>query len=126
MNTEYETVYCKVFYHYENVPRIFRKLMRTEFMKNRNEVAHAYNEFIDSVNDTWDLTGKSAFLGDHVEDINPEYSRLIQKRIQPHVDILNKKFKVCKYRIDEYGDITGYIPFIKNSKIWFTIKLIES
>ena len=100
MDTKHKTVYCEVFYHYERVPIIFRKLMRTKFMKNRNEVVDVYNEFIDSINDAWDLTGKTAFLGDYVEDINPEYGKLIQERIQPHVDILNKKFKFCKYRID--------------------------
>lgn len=125
MNMDYKTTYCRVYYHYENVPKIFRHLMKTNFMKNRNLVVDIYNEFIDSINDAWDMINEDAFLGDHVEDINPRYGKLIQEFIQPHVDVLNKNFIFCRYRIDEYGDITGYLPFIKKSKIWFTIEIIK-
>ena len=95
-------------------------------MKNRSEVVAVYNELIDSINLEWRLTGKPTMLGEYIEDINPEYSKLIQNRVQPYVDAINKHFTIYKYRIDEHGDITAHITFIKNSKLWISLKELES
>lgn len=59
-------------------------------------------------------------FGDYLEDINPEYVKEIQKTIQPFINDINKKFIFFKFKIDQYGDIVGYIPFIKKSKLWMT------
>lgn len=118
--------YYTVEYHYENIPSFLHKIMREWFMKNRNDVADIYNKHIDSVNKEWNLTGEPSSFGDYIEDINPKYVKLIQNRIQPRIDLMNNKFTLFKYKIDEYGDIIAYIPFIKNSKLWITLKEIES
>lgn len=115
----------EVFYHFENVPTFMQKIMQEEFMKHRNEVVDVFNERIDEVNDQWHQTGKPAAFGDYVEDINPEYAKFIKTEIQPSIDVLNKHFQICKYRIDEIGDIVGYLPWVKNSKIYITIKEIK-
>lgn len=121
-----ETLYFTVNYHYENIPLFLRKSMCEWFMKNRNEVVAIFNKYIDSVNKEWKLTGEAYAFSDYIEDINPEYVKLIQNRIQPRIDLLNTKFTFFKYKIDEYGDIAAYIPFIKKSKLWVTLKTIES
>ncbi len=126
MNEEYEKIYFKVFYHFEKVPRFMRKRMKKEFMKNRNEVARIFREHIKAVNDEWNLTGKEFAFGEYTENINPEYSKLVYDRIQPFIDVANKLFPYCKYKIDEYCDIVGYLPFIKKSKLWITLEEIES
>ena len=82
-----ETFYCKVFYHYENIPKILQRIMREWFMKNRHGVVLIYNK---------------------------------------HIDAVNKKFVLFKYKIDEYGDLVAYIPAIKRSKLWISLKEIES
>lgn len=121
-----QTLYCTVEYHYENIPSFLHKTMREWFMKNRSDVVAIYNKYIDSVNKEWDLTGEPCSFGDYIEDINPKYVKLIQNRIQPQIDLINNRFMFFKYKIDEYGDIIAYIPFIKNSKLWITLKEIES
>ena len=121
-----QTLYYTVEYHYENVPSFLHKTMREWFMKNRSDVVAIYNKYIDSVNKEWDLTGEPSSFGDYIEDINPKYVKLIQNRIQPQIDLINNRFMFFKYKIDEYGDIIAYIPFIKNSKLWITLKEIES
>lgn len=126
MNEEYEERYFKVFYHFKKLPRFMRKRMKKEFMKNRNEVARIFREHIKAVNDEWNLTGKEFAFGEYIEDINPEYSKLVYDRIQPFIDAANKLFPYCKYKINEYCDIVGYLPFIKKSKLWITLKEIES
>lgn len=126
MNEEYRTVYFKVFYHFERVPRFMRDRMKKEYMKNRSEVVEIFNEHIDRVNEEWKSTGKPAAFGEYIEDINPEYSKFIFDRIQPYINVANELFPYCKYKIDKFGDIVGYIPFIKKSKIWITLKEIES
>lgn len=115
-----------VTYHFENVPRFMQKIMQMEFMKHRNEIVDVFNDCIDEVNEKWSLTGKPAAFGDYEEDINPEYVSYIRRHIQPKIDTLNKRFPICKYRIDEIGNIVGYLPWIKNSKIYFTMKEVES
>lgn len=126
MNEVYEEKYFKVFYHFEKVPRFMQKYMREEFMKHRSEVVRIFQEHIDGVNDEWTLTGKEFALGEYIEDINPEYSKLVYDRIQPFIDVANKLFPYCKYKIDEYCDIVGYLPFIRKSKLWISLKEIES
>lgn len=121
-----EELYCTVNYNYENVPKFLRKPMRKWFMKNRHEVVDIFNRYIDSVNKEWDLTGKPAAFGDYPEDINPEYVKLIHDRIQPRIDLINNKFIVFKYKIGEYGNIIACVPFIKDSKLWITLNMIES
>ena len=97
--------------------------MRKEFMKNRHVVVEIFNKYIDKVNKEWDLTGEPAALGEYIEDINPKYVKFVQNRIQPFIDVANKHF-ICKYKIDEYGDLVGYLPFIKNSKLIISLKFI--
>ena len=126
MDKEYEERYFKVFYHFIRVPKFMRRRMKKEFMKNRNEVARIFREHIKAVNDEWNLTGKEFAFGEYIEDINPEYSKLVYDRIQPFIDVANKSFPYCKYKIDEYCDIIGYLPFIKKSKLWITLEEIES
>lgn len=126
MNEVYEEKYFKVFYHFEKVPRFMQKYMREEFMKHRSEVVRIFQEHIDGVNDEWTLTGKEFAFGEYIEDINPEYSKLVYDRIQPFIDVTNKLFPYCKYKIDEYCDIVGYLPFIRKSKLWISLKEIES
>ena len=117
---------CKVTYHFTNVPIFMREAMQSEFMKHRNEVVDIFNGRIDEVNKEWSQTGKPAAFGDYEEDINPEYVELIKKRIQPAIDVANQHFPICKYRIDSIGNIVGYLPMVKKSKIYFTIKEIET
>ena len=126
MNEVYEEKYFKVFYHFEKVPRFMQKYMREEFMKHRSEVVRIFQEHIDGVNDEWTLTGKEFAFGEYIEDINPEYSKLVYDRIQPFIDVANKLFPYCKYKIDEYCDIVAYLPFIRKSKLWISLKEIES
>ena len=121
MNEVYEEKYFKVFYHFEKVPRFMQKYMREEFMKHRSEVVRIFQEHIDGVNDEWTLTGKEFAFGEYIEDIN-----LVYDRIQPFIDVANKLFPYCKYKIDEYCDIVGYLPFIRKSKLWISLKEIES
>ena len=55
-----------------------------------------------------------------------ERIELIKKRIQPAIDVANRHFPICKYRIDSIGNIVGYLPMVKKSKIYFTMKEIET
>lgn len=121
-----EKLYVKVYFHFKNVPIYARKRAEKEFMKNRGEVVKIFNALITEVNNEWDQTGEPTMFGDYIEDINPKYAKLIQDRIQPYVDMVNEFFPYCKYRIDEYGDIIGFIPKYKNSKISITLKVLES
>lgn len=122
---EYELLF-EVTYHFTNIPIFMQKIMQTEFMNHRNEVVDIFNDHIDEVNKEWCLTGKPAAFGDYEEDINPEYVEFIKKRIQPAIDVANRYFPICKYRIDSIGDIVGYLPMVKDSKIYFTMKKIET
>ena len=118
------TVETELEFHFENVPRGIRQWMMDEFVKYRNEVTKVFNGLIDVVNNEWEQTGKPTMLVEgscDLNDVNPEYHELIRARIQPHIDEINKHVPYCKYRLDEYGSITGYLPFIKNSKISMTI-----
>ncbi len=117
---------CKVTYHFENIPSFMQKVMETEFMKHRSEVVKVFNNRICEVNRKWDLTGKPAAFGDYAEDINPEYVLFIRKEIQPAIDVLNKHFPICKYCIDDVGDLVGYLPWVRKSKIYITLEKIES
>lgn len=126
MNEKGNVMYAKVHYHFENVPKFMRGFMSNEFMKNRGKVVDIFNTLIDSVNAEWNSTGKPCAFGEFAEDINPEYVKFIQDKIQPFIDVLNKQLKYCRYRIDEVGDIIGFIPFIKKSKLWITLKFVES
>ena len=121
---EHELLF-EVTYHFENVPQFMQKTMQMEFMKHRNEVVNIFNDRIDEVNKKWNLTGKPAAFGDYVEDINPEYAAFIKNQIQPEIDVLNERFPICKYYIDDIGDIVGYLPWISKSKIYFTMKQVE-
>lgn len=126
MNKKYEERYFKVYYHFNRVPKFMRRRMGEEFMKHRSEVVKIYREHIGAVNDEWNLTGKEFAFGEYIEDINPEYAKLVYDRIQPFIDVVNKHFTYYKFKIDEYCDIVGYLPFIKKSKLWITLEEIES
>lgn len=114
--------YYQVCPQFENIPSFMQGVMWNAFVDHRNEVVEVINELIDEVNKQWDLTGKPAAFGDYVEDVNPEYVEFMRTKIQPRIDVLNKSFKLCKYCIDDIGDIVEYIPWIPKSKIYFTLK----
>lgn len=116
----------RVYYHYENIPEFLRKSMRTWFMNHRNEVVKIFKENIDGVNSEWELTGEPYSYGEFVEDVNPDYIKLVQNTIQPLInDSINRETMIFKFKIDEYGDIVGYIPFINNSKLYVSFKPVE-
>ena len=116
----------KVYYHYENIPEILRESMRVWFIYHRNEVVRIFNESIDGVNAEWKLSGEPYAYGEFLEDVNPNYIKLIQDKIQPLIDeSVNQKNKIFKFKIDEYGDIISYIPYITNSKLYVSLKPIE-
>ena len=116
----------KVYYHYENIPAFLRKSMRSWFMCHRNEVVRIFNENIDEVNSEWKLSGEPYSYGEFLEDVNPEYVKLVQDKIQPLIDgSINQKHEIFKFKIDEYGDIVCYIPHITNSKLYISFKPVE-
>lgn len=116
----------KVYYHYENIPKFLRKSMRTWFINHRSEVVEIFNENIDGVNSEWELSGEPFSYGEFLEDVNPAYIKLVQNTIQPLIDdSINRKTTIFKFKIDEYGDIVGYIPFINNSKLYVSFKPVE-
>lgn len=120
-----DTLYT-VQYHYNNIPKILRIPMRKWFMKHHSEVVKIFNECIVGVNSVWDLTGEPASLGDFIEDINPKYVKLIQNTIQPAIDkSINRKAKIFKYSIDQYGDIIGKVSFLQKSKLFVSFKQVE-
>lgn len=108
---------CKVEYIYENVPPILRNIMAKAYMRDRDKIVAIFNEHIAEVNSEWDLIGKPSAFGEYIEDINPEYVRFVITRIQPYIDQANKNFKLCKFKLDKYCDIVGYIPEIEGSKL---------
>ena len=116
----------KAYYHYENIPKILRKSMRNWFMSHRSMVFEIFNENIDGVNSEWELSGEPFSFGEFIEDINPAYVKFMQSTIQPLIDdSINRKMMIFKFKIDEYGDLVGYIPFIKNSKLYITLEQVE-
>lgn len=116
----------KVYYHYENIPAFLRKSMRSWFMCHRNEVVRIFNENIDEINSEWKLSGEPYSYGEFLEDVNPEYVKLVQDKIQPLIDgSINQKHEIFKFKIDEYGDIVCYIPYITNSKLYISFKPVE-
>lgn len=116
----------KCYYHYENIPKFLRKSMRNWFMSHRSEVVKIYNESIDGVNSEWELSGEPYSYGEFLEDVNPAYIKLMQNTMQPLIDgYVNQKMTIFKFKIDEYGDIVGYIPFINNSKMYISLEPVE-
>lgn len=116
----------EVVYNYENVPKILQKIMSNWFMNHRSAAVKIYNKSIDRVNSEWDLSGEPYSFGDFLEDVNPAYIKTIQNTIQPLIDdSVNQKSIIFKFKIDEYGDIVGYIPFINNSKLYITLKEVK-
>lgn len=115
---------CKVEYVYENVPSILRNIMANAYMRDRDKITAIFNERIDEVNSEWDLIGKPAAFGEYIEDMNPEYIQFVNERVQPYIDQANKSFKLCKFKLDEYCDIVGYIPEIEGSKLSIRISPI--
>lgn len=118
--------YYNVIFNYENVPKFMQKSMRKWFMNNRSKVVHIFNEHIDDINKLWESTGEPYSFGDFIEDINPKYVNYIRKRLAPYLKVINKRFKVFKFRINDVGDIVGYIPLIKKSNLFITLKEFES
>lgn len=113
----------KVCYHYENIPHFLQKSMSEWFINNRSKVVEIFNGYIDGVNSEWELSGEPYSCGEFSEDINPAYVEFIQNKIQPLIDYyINRKMRIFKFKLDEYANIVGYIPFIKNSKIYITLK----
>ena len=121
-----EQLLFTVCYHYENIPDLLKKTMSTWFMNHRTEVVKIFNENIDEVNSEWKLSGEPYSYGEFLEDVNPAYVKLIQDKIQPLIDdSINRKSPIFKFRIDEYGDIIGCIPFIEGSKLYVELKPVE-
>lgn len=119
------TEYYGINFHFESVPKMLQEKLSGIFMKYRNEVVEIFNRYIDKVNRDFDKTGKPCALGDFAEDLNPEYVEFINDRIQPHIDDFNDRYPFkyfMRFKLDECGDIVGYIPGIKDSKIWITLK----
>lgn len=115
-------IYFKAEYHYENIPKCLQVFVSKKFMKHYNEVVDVFNNFIEEVNSEWEATGEVFAFGDYEEDINPNYIKAIKKHIQPNIDVINKRFYICKYKLGKYSEIVGYVPFLKNSEIWITLK----
>ena len=116
----------KAYCHYENIPKFLRKSMRNWFINHRSEVVKIFNESIDGVNSEWELSGEPYSYGEFLEDVNPAYIKLIQNKIQPLIDdSINQKMTIFKFKIDEYGDIVGYMPLINNSKMYVFFKQVE-
>ena len=117
--------YYTINYHFNSIPKVLQKILGGLFVKYRDEVVDIFNRHIDEVNREFDKTGKPCALGDFAEDLNPEYVQFINEKIQPHIDNFNNKFEfkhLMKFKLDECCDIVGYIPGIKDSKIWITLK----
>lgn len=110
-------VYFKAEYRYTNIPKFLQEFVARKFMQHRSEIVELFNSKIDEVNTYYKSTGKSFAFGDYEEDINPEYVACIRRYIQPLFDEANKRFCICRYSLGEYGEIVGYVPFIRNSKI---------
>lgn len=118
-------VYFKAEYRYTNIPKFLQELVARKYMENRCKVVELFNSKIDEVNEHYESTGKPFAFGEYEEDINPEYVACIRKYIQPLFDEANKHFYVCRYMLGEYGQIIGYVPFIRNSKIELFLKPLD-
>lgn len=127
MNKDYDTLMYKMYFHMENVPKLFQEGAKKEFLKARNACAPIFNDMIGDVNKEWDLTGKPASFGSHYEDINPEYVEFISERIQPHFDEAARRLWLRVWiTFDKYGDLIGYMPQVRDSKIWVDFKPYET
>lgn len=115
-------IYVTIEGHFKHIPKCLQKIVQKHYVAHHNEIAEVFNAHIEQVNSIWKATGKPFAFGDHVEDINPEYVNCIRSHIQPFIDVVNKRFYLCKYKIDNYGDIIGYVPFLPKSKFWVTLK----
>lgn len=117
-------VLYKAIFHYKNIPEYMQKEVTKMFMKHRNEVVKIFSDHIDKINEKWTLTGKPWAFGDYVEDINPEYVDFIRSELKPYLDAFNKKM-ILKYCIGDVGDIEGYLPWLKGSNIYITLKEVK-
>lgn len=113
---------CEVQYHYENVPSYLKGIMANAYMRDRDTIVNIFNEHISEVNSAWDSTGKPCAFGEYIEDINPEYVKFVNDRIQPYIDRANSAFHLCKFKLDEHCDIVGYIPQIEGSKLSISLR----
>lgn len=110
------------FFH-ENIPTVAEKMVDTLFMRYRNEAVDIFNDYIEEVNNEWDKHGKPSMLGEHAEDINPEYVKLIVDRIQPIIDAkVNKSNRWVHIYISQYGDLEGRLNGNVNTRIWIRLK----
>lgn len=126
MNKDYETVIYKMYFHMENVPKLFQEGAKKEFLKARNVCAPIFNDMIGDVNKEWGRTGKPATFGPNYEDINPEYVEFISERIQPRFDEVAQRLWLRVWiTFDKYGDLIGYMPQVRDSKIWVDFKPCE-
>lgn len=117
------TKFYRAEFHCENIPKFLEKKMTDLFVKNRSKAVAIFNRNIGAVNDAWDQVGEPAAFGNYAEDINPNYVQFIIDAIQPSIDELNKTLNVFNYyKINEVGDIVGYSPILKDSKIWVTLR----
>lgn len=61
------------------------------------------------------------------EDINPEYVEFISERIQPRFDEAARRLWLRVWiTFDKYGDLIGYIPQLRDSKIWVDFEPCET
>lgn len=127
MNKDYETVLFKMRFHMENIPKLLQEGAKKEFLKARNACAPIFNDMIGGVNKEWDHTGKPAAFGPNYEDINPEYVEFISERIQPRFDEAARRLWLRVWiTFDKYGDLIGYIPQLRDSKIWVDFEPYKS
>lgn len=127
MSKDYDVVTYKARFHTENVPKLLQEGAKKEFMKARNVCASIFNDIIGDVNKKWDRTGKPASFGPYYEDINPEYVEFISEQIQPRFDEVARRLLLRVWiRFDKYGDLVGYIPQFRDSKIWVDFEPYKS
>lgn len=122
MNKDYETVVYNAYFHFENVPKWIRPTVRGMYWEARNICAKIFNDRIDEINQQFEQTGEPFAFGPYLEDMNPKYGDLISKTLKPEFDYaLTHRGSLIRIRL-EYGDMIGYIPALKGSKIWVDFK----
>lgn len=122
MNKDYETVVYKAYFHFENVPEWIQSTVRDMYWKARNICTPIFNDRIDEINRQFEQTGEPFAFGPYLEDMNPKYGKLMSETLEPEFDrVLTRNGSLIRIRL-EYGDMIGYIPALKESKIWVDFK----
>lgn len=115
----YDTVMYKLRFHIFGVPELEKGRVKSTYMKQYNIAEKIFNDNIGWINEEWDKTGKKASFGEFLEDVNPEYVEFIAERINKLMESACQKsdpYLICK--IGEYGAIEGYLPSVKDSRVY--------